>query len=513
MLRKLFIILIILVSIKLWADIGIFELQKDRMYYNDLSIDSGFNQQYIDSDYILTENLSTIQNFDFISISLLNPTFFASFNSSTPSGINDGAIWQGRGINAQFETGIVFQSKYLDIKLAPKIWWSQNADFKIVKPAVDSIEYGSIFSGMDCYQRPGSDYYYELDSGKSSIKFKYKLLSLEYSTDSFILGPGRVSPLIMSDNSAGFPHIRLGVNKWQTFLGTIEYNALFGLLEESSFFDANKDNNSVLFSGYNMAYSPAILKGLTIGFNRTLIAPKEYISPEVVFKIYDPEIFGGNIGKPYGYDKTDQRLSFVFDWKFPEIGLRLYGEWGKNDYSSNHELFFRTPEHTSAITTGFGKTLGDFLLEFEYTELIESRDYKLGGLPGRGTFYKHHIVSHGYTNKGQLLGAGIGSGSDAQTLTLSYFKDRLILKGYVQRVAIMKDYIYGEHYDPSDEYSEKYPVNRLQFDGKLGFKSMYNLNSLTIFADITADMRFAYNFEPEHYQPNLYIALGLQYNL
>ncbi|OQY37881.1 MAG: hypothetical protein B6229_07320 [Spirochaetaceae bacterium 4572_7] len=515
MLRKLFIIIFITISIQSWADVGIFELQKDRMYYNDLSSESSYNQQYMDSDYILTENLSTIKNFDSFSISLFNPTIFASFNSSTPSGINDGAIWQGKGFNTQFETGVVFQSKYLNMKLIPKIWLIQNTDFKIIEPAVDSIEYGSIISGMDQYQRPGSDYYYEIDLGKSSIEIKYGIFSLEVSTDSFILGPARISPLIMSDNSAGFNHIRLGLNGLETSIGVFEFNSIMGILKESEFFDEIDDNDNILLSGYNFSYSPVFLKGFSFGFNRTLTVPEEFVSPEVAFKIYDLAISGGNIGEPYGYDKTDQRISFVFDWKFHETGLRLYGEWSKNDYSTNYELFLRTPEHASALTFGMSKTLGNFFLEFEYSDLINSRDYELGGLGIGGTFYKHHIVSQGYTNKGQLLGAGIGSGSDAQTLTLSYLKDKLTLKGYIQRVAIMKDYIYGKHYDSSDEYSGKdqYPVDRLQFDGKLGFKGMYSLDSLTLFADITADMRYAYNFEPKHYQPNLYIALGLQYNL
>lgn len=513
--NKFLVLLLLLFPLRIWSDVGIFEMQKDQLYFSEMNNEKTHLQQYYNSESLDYLNISEIRELGFGKLSLFNPSFYSSFNSSTPSEINDGALWQGKGVNGQFETGFKFTSKYLDIRFIPKVWFSQNQDFSLVPSAYygedsERGKYGSIISGMDQYQRPGSSFYYEYDLGKTSVMLKYSIFELEFSTDNFILGPSRISPLIMSDNSAGFPHARIGFDKWETFLGVFEYNAIWGGLKESDFFDNDSSNDDTLVTALNIGYSPAILPGFTIGINRTLIASMKHVNPGVVFKIFDPFIAGGVIGDKYGYDKTDQRFSLVFDWSLPESGFRIYTELAKNDYSTDYELFLRTPEHAGAITAGFSKTLGRFLLEFEYTEMIESRDYDLGQ-PVYGTFYKHHIVTSGYTNRGQLMGAGIGSGSDAQTLTLSYFADKYQIKGYFQRIGIMKDYIYGEHYVGKLPNDPEYPVSRLQFDIKAGISTLILYGNYSFFAEVAADLRFAYNYDPDEKLYNFFGAFGIQY--
>jgi hypothetical protein len=44
------------------------------------------------------------------------------------------------------------------------------------------------------------------------------------------------------------------------------------------------------------------------------------------------------------------------------------------------------------------------------------------------TFYAHHIVTQGYTNQGQWLGTGIGTGGNSQYLGFKLY----FLKGYGQ---------------------------------------------------------------------------------
>src|SRR5690606_16043880 len=39
-----------------------------------------------------------------------------------------------------------------------------------------------------------------------------------------------------------------------------------------------------------------------------------------------------------------------------------------------------------------------------------------------GEWYSHHQLVHGYTNKGEVLGAGIGPGSNLQSLDLGWIK-------------------------------------------------------------------------------------------
>ncbi|QEN05676.1 hypothetical protein EW093_13465 [Thiospirochaeta perfilievii] len=491
----------------IFADVGVLNFYNDIEYYNRLSLEvdhiSQYKEGFIDKDNrVLLEG----DSWDF---KIFNPTLFYSFNSSFSTGINDGALWQGKGFNGQLETGFIFNSENIVIRLLPEIWFAQNKDFEI---APSKYLYGSVITCIDSYQRPGNETYYDINLGKSSLLFKYNIFEAELSSDNIILGPGRISPIIMSDHSEGFYHIRLGFDEWKSPIGSFEYNAFIGKLDESSFFDEDETNNSNLITAYNFAYSPVFIPGLTLGFNRSLTAPMSVVSPQIIFKIFDPFIAGGYIGEPFGYDKTDQRMSIVIDWIFPESGFKAYTEIAKNDYSTNIELLLRTPEHTLAYTIGFSKILGDFLLEFEHTDLQESREYVLGGLGGGGSFYRHHIVSQGYTNNGQLLGAGIGSGSDSQTLSLSHFLKDRTLKAYIQRIAINKDYIYGKYLDPDNRPSgSPYAVDELQFNIRLGFKGLFDFDSVSMFAEFAYDYRSAFNFIPYEKMNNIYLALGLQY--
>lgn len=512
----LFIALIFSCFLPLAGDIGIYNLQNDRLYLDELTTESNHSSQFHTSRDLDDINSFNVKDFGIGSLSIFTPTIFTSVNSNNSWGINDGALWQGRGFNGQMETGVIFNSKYVNIRFIPEVWYAQNSDFETTPSAYPDEDtprssWGSVISGIDAYQRPGDTYLYDFNWGKSGIEFNYKMFQLEASTDNFSLGPGRVSPIIMSDNSEGFPHLRLGLNRWETKIGVFEYNAIWGILEESEFFDSDSDNNNNLFSGYNFAYSPSFFPGFTIGLNRTLIASMSIASPEVAFKIYDPGIGGGLIGDNYGYDETDQRASLVVDWSMPDSGFRLYGELGKNDYSTDLKLLLRTPEHAAGVTLGLSKKISNFLLEAEYTELINSRDYELGGLGTKGTFYRHHIVDQGYTNNGQLLGAGIGSGSDAQTISLSFFGKKHQIKGYLQRVGLIKDYIYGGHYDGHLEDEPNYPVSQLQYEMILGVSCLVELNNFTLYGEIAPSLRFSNNFDPDQDTFNFYGALGLNY--
>lgn len=62
-----------------------------------------------------------------------------------------------------------------------------------------------------------------------------------------------------------------------------------------------------------------------------------------------------------------------------------------------------------------------------------------------GSWYQHSQVTHGYTHLGQLLGAGIGPGSNLQTLDISWVKSLkqigLQLERYVHNNDFWYDYV------------------------------------------------------------------------
>lgn len=82
------------------------------------------------------------------------------------------------------------------------------------------------------------------------------------------------------------------------------------------------------------------------------------------------------------------------------------------------------------VVVGIKKTLpvisnlkGEMLLEI--TNLECSQDYDRV-ISWYSTFYAHHIITQGHTNRGQWLGAGIGTGENSQYLGFKlYFPKRL----------------------------------------------------------------------------------------
>jgi hypothetical protein len=87
-------------------------------------------------------------------------------------------------------------------------------------------------------------------------------------------------------------------------------------------------------------------------------------------------------------------------------------------------MVIRYPFHTQGFTLGATKKFTsklfklDGLVFIETTNLESSRDYEF---LGETTFYAHHIITQGYTNQGQWLGSGMGTGGNSQTLGLKLF--------------------------------------------------------------------------------------------
>src|SRR5690606_4698160 len=119
--------------------------------------------------------------------------------------------------------------------------------------------------------------------------------------------------------------------------------------------------------------------------------------------------------------KFDQRLSFYARWVMPESHAELYFQYGKNDHSYNYRDAFVEPEHSRAYVAGFRKL---FSLQQQDTyiqagvEVTQMEAALTRTTRGAGYWYSHSSIIHGYTQQGQELGSGIGSGSNLQSLEL-----------------------------------------------------------------------------------------------
>lgn len=141
-------------------------------------------------------------------------------------------------------------------------------------------------------------------------------------------------------------------------------------------------------------------------------------------------------------DTFDQLASASINWKIEEANLRLYFEFARNDFNGSIRRFITEFEHSRAYTLGFEKAFDlksskRLLLGYEHTFLPRYQSYLYRPNP---PFYTHHIAIQGYTNDGQLLGAGIGPGSVSDILNWQLFSKKNLLGMTFQRIRFDEDY-------------------------------------------------------------------------
>lgn len=394
-----------------------------------------------------------------LTMRIYGPEWFNSYNTAAPYGQNDGALWQGKGYNTALTAGVRFEGYGFEATFKPQVSFSQNLAFEYTRPRYS----GSVYDGkaavygdyslgnIDAPQRFGDKPFWNFDLGDSEIRWSWNTFTLGFGTENIWLGPAQENPIMHSNNGPGYPHFDFGLRRQKLAindfdLGEIEFRYWMGKTTESGFFDNNIANNENLITGLFVAYKVPFFDGLTIGFNRTMLTKWKDKDAYAFFTILVPFM-----KKTAGYDQNDQRASVFIDYFIPKGGIDIYFEWGKNDYNSGFDNLMRYPFHTQAITAGFKKTIdfknissiyGQFLCELTFIE--SSMDYHFfydwGGTGN--DFYTHSIITQGYTNQGQYIGAGIGAGGNSQLVSYTLYYPNGKTKLFLQRVNPDLNYSY-----------------------------------------------------------------------
>jgi len=430
---------------------------------------------YSTYDFELKE-LVGLNNF---SLSLLPSIITTSYNSQLPHGANDGSQWQGVGFNMTIFSGIQVDIPYLTMRLAPEFWLSENREYD-----VNDATGTSFWSAYTSYvPRPGSDFLADINFGQSEIRFHYGFFDLGFGTSNMVFGPAVINPLVLSNNSAGFPKFDLGINKAELLNIFLDFRLFAGKINET------------YLSGMSFGISPRIFRGLTLGFSRTLAMNWEDLTFIDSIEIITPDLLNADMG----HDRKDQRASLFADWRLINSGFRFYFEYFREDHSSLLKSFLLYPQHSGAFTLGAEK---DFRIKdnkkihflFELTQLEQSRNYLLDG--ASFNYYMHHIVTQGHVYKGQYLGPWIGPGSDSQTLIIKYIDDWGHVGIIGQRINFNKDYVYNQNMtDPTIDLKNFYTQL------SAGVDALYKLKYGSVFAEFTyyADLNWNYVYDNDYH--------------
>jgi hypothetical protein len=450
--------------------------------------------------------------------------FIQQYTSLAPLSRNDGAMIPAKGYQSHFNAGVHASYGPLEIQINPEYIYAANPNFEAFPISENStIRLANInyLNHSNIPTRFGDKAYHYIGWGQSSVKLNYKSIAIGVSTENLWWGPGIYNSLIMSNNAPGFLHLSLNTRKpIQTFLGSFEMQLINGRLENSGF-DNPIDDYIVDGVNYKVAKRPEwrYLSGLSINYHPKWV-PGLFVGLNRVFQIYNTDL-----GKQFTdyfpvitpFQKTnlnnedaknrDQLASVFLRWVMKESKSEIYVESGWNDHSSNILDLFDSPSHSRAILFGLGKIFmlnsdKDTYLKFnfEHTQLQQSADRIVRPA---GAWYEHGSVLHGYTQIGQVIGAGIGPGSNSQIVDFSIWNKNKVWGIQCERYAHNLDF----YYDVFTDYNRKW------VDLNLNAYTYRRIGNIGIQAKLNTSWMSNYQWQLDNNKLNVQIQFALQYHL
>lgn len=282
--------------------------------------------------------------------------------------------------------------------------------------------------------------YNKLFWGNSSIRLNAGPASIGISSENISWGPSVFNPLLMSGHAPGFMHLTFNSRRpLKTPIGSFEWQwiaayldpmdkAYQGLAEVS----AATIPSRRYYNGATIAYQPKWVPGLSIGLTRVVQ------QPEIILEVFNNwNLIFKNISRANDANEftdyllnsvegnTDQYASLFMRYLLAPANAEFYVEWGRNDAFYNFRDAIQRLDHSRAYTLGVRKLFNVneqktkyWQLISEYTRMQQPPSWPL--LSG-GSWYVHSGALQGYTHLGEIMGAPIGQGANAQTIRLSKF--------------------------------------------------------------------------------------------
>ncbi len=447
---------------------------------------------------------------------LFSPETIVQFNSTTPFGWNDGPMIPNRGFQSYSSVGIYLKKKFISAQFRPEIVFAQNRSFKTFLGSFDDRLWASRYFWYNQVDNPERfvKHVRQFYPGQSYIKVSFKSVSAGISTENLWWGPGKNNSLLMSNNAPGFAHGFIKTEKpIKTKIGRFEFQLIAGNLTGSGELppDTNRMYNGVklyrkkpadadrYMNGVAVVYQPSFVKGLSVGLGR-------------VFYLYQSDrrnsfdgflpVFGFLFKNETGDEdskRRDQMISLYLKQSFDKGESNIYLEYGRNDHAWNFRDLFTDPFHSRAYIFGINKSYKlarrKLNINFEISELSRSSKANPREAP---YWYVHHQVVHGYTNRGQIIGAGIGTGSAMQSLQLdflNYEKNTVGLGLY--RIERNKDFFYDSFLSTGEYY-------RKWVDMVIGFKYNRSFKHFNILSNVYFVRSYNYQWQDySAYQRNI----------
>jgi len=362
------------------------------------------------------------------------PSLSMSAAGGIPDSRGDGAQWAGRGLSAMVRTGVTMDAGAFHLALAPELWSTENRSFDIlpsgsVSERTDRSSVASPFyygaHSLDLPSRMGVAPVRVASPGQSALWLSLRGADLGVSSSNLWWGPGLRDGLLLGPGAPGIPRVFVRTARPQrTRLGNLSGEWFIGTLTESRWFDADASNDRRTLGAARIEWSPTRAPRFVLGGYRAV----QRVRASTPLRTDIPDVWRSTVGRA-----TDQMAGIFASYTTP--AMRAFVEVVSPHPPAGIRALLATPGDDRGYQMGVERRIlhgsSAWLLHAEVANTdpgISIRDR-----PARD-FYAGDVVPHGWTHRGQMLGAGIGPGGNSQWVAVDRVTPRFSIGGYAERV-------------------------------------------------------------------------------
>jgi hypothetical protein len=334
-----------------------------------------------------------------------------------------------KGVQQWVSTGLYASFGPFSLQLQPEWITAKNKNYFTGLSKGNGIEYTEQF---------GQGAFSKLLLGQSSLKANWGAFSVGVSSENIWWGPSQYNSLLFSNNAFGFYHLTLNTRKpAKTFLGAFEGQLILGKLENFAPFLREGKDDWRYVNGITFSYQPKWIPGFFLGASRVFQQYSSYNDQSLAyyFPLFEPfqkiNLIDPN-SPNFNSTKYDDRLQSQQLTGFARLvvlkaKVELYFEYGRRDHAVDWRDFILNPEHARAYLFGFKKLISlpnesFFEVNGEVIQQQESINRDIRYFFGLGGSWSSHEIKQGFTHQGEMLGPGVGPGSNVQTLETSWIR-------------------------------------------------------------------------------------------
>tara|TARA_B100000963_G_scaffold359796_1_gene388218 strand:- start:818 stop:2536 length:1719 start_codon:yes stop_codon:yes gene_type:complete len=467
-------------------------------------------------------------------IKILPIDYNIEFNSHHPYNRNNGSMVPNRGYQHIISAGIYAEIGPLSIQIKPESLFSENKDFEGFGegpnghyPIIWAKRY-RLWNNIDMPERFGEKSINKTLIGQSSLRLNFKGLSLGFSNENIWWGPSIRNSIMMSNHARGFKHITFNTTKpLKTKVGYFEWQIISGRLESSRYLPAGSDRQYGgtniyvqkipqvgdpydwrYLQGFTITYTPKWISGLSLGFIRWVQAYSALFEGKYSWMGGNPtwfpafsNLFRKNDKNEDLEQQTNQAAGVFLRWLWKDSKAEIYVDYHHNDAKLNLRDLLLDSDHSRAVTVGLQKIFkinsDNYLFSWEWTQMEQTASRLLRNA---GSWYEHNWTYEGYTNEGEVLGAGIGPGSNSHYFALNRIKDKEKL-GIALEIVDQDNDFYHEAFSNNDSYGD---FRRYWKDFNLHINFSKKLKNLWLSSKIMYSRSLNYQWDLEDYSTPYY---------